>query len=193
MPGGRSKMEPIYPAPCRRLEIPVLLFSYAHPLRVYGPERFSQKAKESGVAGILVGDLPFEEAWELKQFSNPAGLDFISPIAPATSADRLRKIADRAQGFLYCISIVGLTGTARPVLTVLWPEVARVRKTSDLPLVAGFDLSEPEQVRDIAPIAEGVVVGSALVRMIFELARRKDEIDRISDFVHRLNKNRVRV
>ena len=131
-------MEPIYPAPCRRLEIPVILLSYAHPLRVYGPERFSQKAKESEVAGILVVDLPFEEAWELKQSSDPAGLDFISPIAPSTSADRLLKIADRAQGFLYCISIVGLTGTARPVLTVLRPEVARVRKTSDLPLVLGF-------------------------------------------------------
>jgi tryptophan synthase alpha chain len=172
----------------RRSEIPVVLFSYAHPLRVYGPERFSQKAKESGVDGILAVDLPFEEAWEVKQFTDPAGLDFISPIAPATGADRLRKIADRGQGFLYYISIVGLTGTARPELAVLRPGVARVRKICDLPLVVGFGLSEPEQVREVAPLADGVVVGSALVRMIHELGGRKDGMDRIFDFVYQLKK-----
>jgi tryptophan synthase alpha chain len=172
----------------RRSEIPVVLFSYAHPIRVYGPERFSQKAQESGVDGILVGDLPFEEAWELRQFSDPAGLDFISLIPPATSTSRLRKIADRAQGFLYCISIIGLTGTARPDLAVLRPELARVRKISDLPVVVGFGLSEPEQVREVAPLADGVVVGSALVRMIHELEGRKDGLERISDFVYRLKK-----
>lgn len=172
----------------RRSEIPVVLFSYSHPIRVYGPERFSQKAKESGVDGILVGDLPFKEAWELRRFTDPAELDFISPIAPATSADRLRKIADQAQGFLYCISIVGLTGTARPDMGILRPGLLRVRKVTDLPLVVGFGLSEPGQVRDVAPLADGVVVGSALVRMIFELGGRKDGISRISDFVYRLKK-----
>jgi tryptophan synthase alpha chain len=172
----------------RRSEIPVVLFSYFHPLRVYGPEQFSHKAKESGVDGILVADLPFEESWELRRFTDPEGLDFISPIAPATTVDRLRRITERARGFLYYISIVGLTGTVRPDLATLRSGVASVRKISDLPLVVGFGLSEPEQVREVAPLADGVVVGSALVRMIFDCEGHKDRMSRVFDFVYRLKK-----
>lgn len=172
----------------QRSEIPVVLFSYSHPIRVYGPERFSRKAKESGVDGILVGDLPLEETRELRRYTDPAGLDFISLIPPATGPDLLRKITDRAQGFLYCVSIAGLTGTARPDVALLRPEVAKVRKICDLPLVVGFGLSEPEQVRAVAPLADGVVVGSALVQMIHALEGRRDGINRVSDFVSRLKK-----
>jgi tryptophan synthase alpha chain len=172
----------------RRSEIPVVLFSYYNPIWVYGPERFSRAAKTAGVDGVLVVDLPMEEAGELRQHTDPLGLDFIHLLAPTTGDERGRKIAARARGFLYYISIVGLTGTAGPELVLLQSGMAEIRKVTDLPLVVGFGLSEPEQVREVAPLADGVVVGSALVRMIHELEGRKDGISRISDFVNRLKK-----
>ncbi len=169
-------------------EIPVVLFSYYNPIWVYGPERFAWAAKTAGVDGVLAVDLPLEEAGELRQHTDPLGLDFIHLLAPTTGAERARRIAASARGFLYYISIVGLTGSAGPELAFLQSGVTGIRKITDLPLVVGFGLSEPEQVREVTPLADGVVVGSALVRLIHELEGRKDGISRISDFVNRLKK-----
>jgi tryptophan synthase alpha chain len=169
-------------------EIPVVLFSYFNPIFVYGSARFARDAKTAGVDGVLVVDLPPEEDGELRRSSDPLGLDFISLLAPTTGKERLGAITARARGFLYYISIVGVTGTSGPEYAALRRGVTRVRKLTDLPVVVGFGLAEPEQVREVAPIADGVVVGSALVRMIHELGGRKDGLKRISDFVHRLKK-----
>jgi tryptophan synthase alpha chain len=95
-------------------EIPICLFGYYNPILSFGTERFAATARKAGVDGILVVDLPFEEAVELRQYTDPAGIDFISLIAPTTSTERMRQIARRATGFLYYISITGVTGTARP-------------------------------------------------------------------------------
>ena len=148
----------------------------------------ARSAKTSGVDGVLVVDLPLEEAGELRQYTDPQDLDFINLLAPTTGAERGREIAARARGFLYYISIVGLTGTAGPEVTLLQSGVAGIRQVTDLPIVIGFGLSEPEQVREVAPLADGVVVGSALVRMLHDLGGRKDGTKRISDFVYRLKK-----
>ncbi len=172
----------------RRSEIPVVLFSYYNPIWVYGPERFAGAAKTAGVDGVLVVDLPLEEVGELRQYTDPAGLDFIHLLAPTTGAERGREIAARARGFLYYISITGLTGSAGPELTSLRSQMAKIRKITDLPLVVGFGFSNPEQVKAVASLADGVVVGSALVRMIFELGGRKGGISRIFDFAHRLKR-----
>jgi tryptophan synthase alpha chain len=172
----------------RRSEIPVVLFSYYNPIWVYGPERFARAAKTAGVDGVLVVDLPLEEAGELRKFSDPLGLDFISLLALTTGRERMGAIAARAQGFLYYISLIGITGTSGPQSAALRRGVALVRKVTDLPLMVGFGLSEPEQVREVAPLADGVVVGSALVRMIHKLGGQRDRIDRVSDFVYRLKK-----
>lgn len=169
-------------------EIPVVLFSYYNPILVYGPERFTRDAKTAGADGVLIVDLPLEEAGELREFSDSLELDFISLLAPTTGKKRMGDIAARAQGFLYYISMVGLTGTSAPDYAALRQGVARVRKVTDLPVVVGFGLSAPEQVREVAPLVDGVVVGSALVRMIPELGGEKDEMDRISNFVYRLKK-----
>jgi tryptophan synthase alpha chain len=173
----------------RRSEIPVVLFSYYNPIWVYGPERFARSAKTAGVDGVLVVDLPREESGELRHYTDPRGLDFIYLLAPITGAERGREIAAHARGFLYYISIVGLTGTAGPELALLQSGVARIRQVTDLPVVIGFGLSEPGQVRKVAPLADGVVVGSALVRMIHDHGDRRDGIKRISDFVYRLKKS----
>ena len=172
----------------RRSEIPVVLFSYYNPIWVYGPERLARSAKTAGVDGVLVVDLPLEEAGELRYYTDPQDLDFIYLLAPTTGVERGREIAARARGFLYHISIVGLTGTAGPEMALLQSGVAGIRQVTDLPVVIGFGLSEPEQVRKVAPLADGVVVGSALVRRLHDLGGRKDGIRRISDFVYRLKK-----
>jgi tryptophan synthase alpha chain len=172
----------------QRTDIPVVLFSYYNPIWVYGPERFSLAAQAAGVDGILVVDLPLEEGGELRKFSDPAGLDFISLVAPTTGTRRLAAIAARAQGFLYYISIIGITGTAAPELTALERRLTRIRRVTHLPLVVGFGLSDPEQVRSAARSVDGVVVGSALVRMIHERGRRDARMGQVSAYVRRLKR-----
>jgi tryptophan synthase alpha chain len=150
--------------------IPIVLFGYYNPILSYGPERFAADAAASGVDGILVVDLPPEEADELRQYSDQAGLDFITLIAPTTDPKRARKILRRATGFVYCISVTGVTGTAVPRPDDVRRDVKRLKGMTALPVAVGFGISTPVQAATIAPLADGVVVGSALVRLIGEKA-----------------------
>jgi len=149
-------------------EIPIVLFGYYNPILSYGPERFAAEAAASGVDGILVVDLPPEEADELRQYSDPAGLDFITLIAPTTDPLRTRKILRKATGFVYYISVTGVTGTAVPKPDDVRRDVKRLKEMTALPVAVGFGISTPAQAATIAPLADGVVVGSALVRLIGE-------------------------
>lgn len=149
-------------------DIPIVLFGYYNPIFSYGNERFAARAKRAGVDGILVVDLPPEESRELRQYTDASGLDFISLIAPTTNDRRIEHIADGATGFLYYISVTGVTGTAQPAIQNIKVDVGRIRKISSLPLVIGFGISTPSQAAEIASCADGVVLGSALVRIIGE-------------------------
>ncbi len=149
-------------------EIPIVLFTYYNPILSYGPERFARDAAACGVDGILVVDLPPEEADELRQYSDPAGLAFITLIAPTTDPARAGKILQGATGFVYAISITGVTGTAVPRPDDVRQDVARLRQMTALPIAVGFGISTPAQAAAIAPLADGIVVGSALVRLIGE-------------------------
>jgi tryptophan synthase alpha chain len=169
-------------------EIPIVLFGYYNPILSYGPERFAKKAREAGVDGILVVDLPPEEAPELRQYTDPAGIDFISLIAPTTSTDRMKKIAAHATGFLYYISITGVTGTAKPQVAEVKKDVERIRKVTALPLAIGFGISTPEQAKAIAPYADGIVVGSAIVKMIAENSQRSDLVAVVSQYAREMKK-----
>ena len=126
-------------------EIPIVLFGYYNPIFSYGNERFAISAKKAGVDGILVVDLPPEESRELRQYTDRAGIDFISLIAPTTNDYRLKNISKNATGFLYYISITGVTGTAKPVIENIITDAERIRKTTALPLVIGFGISTPDQ------------------------------------------------
>jgi len=163
-------------------DIPIALFGYYNPIFSYGNERFAAKAKQAGVDGILVVDLPPEESQELRQYTDTAGLDFISLIAPTTSDRRIGQIVNSATGFIYYISITGVTGTATPIMQDIRVDIARIRNTSALPLVIGFGISTPGQAAEIASYADGVVVGSALVRIIGEKGDNDDLIQIASSF-----------
>jgi len=128
-------------------------------------------------------DLPFDEARELRRFTDPKGIAFISLIAPTTEPDRIRKIAASGTGFLYFISITGITGTAKPVMENIKKGVAQIRKTSSLPTVIGFGISTPAQAAEIATLGEGIVVGSALMKLIDEATPEDEWLARISSFV----------
>lgn len=149
-------------------QIPVVLFGYFNPIFAYGAEKFSKEAKNAGVDGILVVDLPPEEAGELRVFTDAAGMDFISLVAPTTGQNRLKTIVRSASGFLYCISITGVTGTAAPKTEPIAREISKIRKLTKLPIVVGFGISSAGQARAIAGIADGVVIGSSVVKLIGE-------------------------
>jgi len=163
-------------------EIPIVLFGYYNPIFIYGCEAFAQRASEAGVDGVLVVDLPFEESRELRSHTDACGVDFISLIAPTTNDARVRKIASTAGGFLYYISITGVTGTAKPQPGDVREEVSRIKKMTALPVVVGFGITTPGEAAEIAPFADGVVVGSALVKLIEENSGKPDLIDLVSAF-----------
>ena len=170
-------------------EIPIVLFGYYNPIFIYGNERFAKRAKEVGVDGILVVDLPPEESAELRRYTDRSGIDFISLIAPTTSTERIEKISRDATGFLYYISITGVTGTVKPRVLDIKRDVERIRKITTLPLVVGFGISTPQQAGEIAPYVDGVVIGSAFVRIIEENHDRVDMIHIVSDYARTMKKS----
>ncbi len=149
-------------------EMPIVLFGYYNPIFAFGNRRFALEAAGAGADGVLVVDLPLEEAAELREFTDEAGLAFISLVAPTTGEKRMGRIAEESSGFIYYVSLTGVTGTGQPVLEELRENVARIKSRTPLPVVAGFGISTPAQAREISPAADGVVVGSAFIRLIGE-------------------------
>ncbi len=169
-------------------QIPIVLFGYYNPIFVYGVEKFARNAARAGVDGVLVVDLPPEEAPELKEFTDAADIDFIFLIAPTTGANRARQIADEAAGFIYYISITGITGTAAPKIADIEAAVKRLRRITKLPVAVGFGITKPEQAGEIGKTADGVVVGSALVRLIDENRNNPNLIKIVMDYTGAIKK-----
>jgi len=173
-------------------EIPIVLFGYYNPVFVYGNERFAKRAKDAGVDGILVVDLPPEESGELREYTDNAGIDFISLIAPTSDDNRIKKISEDASGFIYYVSITGVTGTEKPEVADIKRDVERIRTMTSLPVGVGFGISTPGQAEEITKHADGVVVGSAIIRLIEENRERKDMVERVSSFARELKGRRLR-
>jgi len=151
-----------------RSDLPLLLFSYFNPLLQHGLERLVGEAKGAGVDGVLVTDLPPEEAGEWVMAARAVDLDTIFLASPTSPPDRLRRVAEASRGFVYAISRTGVTGERQALSEDARPLVERLRVLTDVPVALGFGLSTPEQVREAAAVADGVVVGSALVRFLEE-------------------------
>jgi tryptophan synthase alpha chain len=152
------------------LRVPIVLFSYANPILRIGAERFADLAQAAGVDGVLVLDLPIEEAGDFRTLMASRGIDTILLLSPTTSDERLRKAARLGSGFLYAISRLGVTGARDAVAEGAEEMVKRIRSASTLPVALGFGISKPEHVREVGKWADAAVVGSALVNVIAESA-----------------------
>ena len=155
-----------------RLGVPILLFTYFNPIHARGIQTFAEQAAASGVDGVLCLDLPPEEASrELIPALHTQGLDSVCLVAPTSTRERVQLAAEASSGFLYYVSRTGVTGERATLPRELAAEVKRLRRRVDLPLAVGFGISTPEQVAAVGKIADGVVVGSALVQLIEDLGR----------------------
>jgi tryptophan synthase alpha chain len=149
-------------------ETPIVLFGYANPFLAYGYDALCRDAVAAGVDGFLVVDLPYEEAPELKQFADAAGLHFIPLVAPTTPPERMAEILGNAGGFVYYIMVTGVTGARTAMAEDVAERVALVRGATTLPIAVGFGVSNGEQAAQVAEGADAVVVGSALVKAASE-------------------------
>ena len=147
----------------RERAVPVLLMGYTNPFCRYGLSRLARDLTAAGVAGVIVPDLPIEEGGELEAAFLGSPLVQISLVAPTTPDERLARIVPAARGFVYCVSLTGVTGARTALADDVGAFVARVRRYASLPVVVGFGISRPEHVRALRGIADGVVVGSAIV------------------------------
>lgn len=147
------------------LEIPIILFTYYNPVLQYGIEKLIGQLEEYGIAGLLIPDLPFEEADEVKDMTEQYGRSFISLVAP-TSQQRVQMIASSARGFLYCVSSLGVTGARHALDDHVVEFLEEVNKHSSVPVAVGFGISKPEQVKLLAPHCQGYIVGSALINVL---------------------------
>ena len=148
-------------------EVPIAFMTYANPIFTYGTERFMKQCQLVGVDALIVPDIPFEEKEELKPFCESFGIKLISMIAP-TSKDRIIQIAREAEGFIYCVSSLGVTGERRELSNSAEEMINIVKEVRDIPCAVGFGISTPEQAAHMAEIADGVIVGSAIVRIVAE-------------------------
>ena len=162
------------------VSIPMVFMTYANVIFSYGADRFLKTAAEIGMNGIIVPDVPFEEKQEFEPLCQKYGLDQISMIAP-TSHDRIRAIAEQANGFLYCVSSLGVTGTRTAITTDIGAMVKLVKDVKDIPCAVGFGISTPEQAESRCRQADGAIVGSAIVKLIAQYGR--DSVQPVADYV----------
>lgn len=166
-----------------KTEVPMVFLLYANSVYKYGYERFCAKCRESGLDGLIIPDLPFEEKGELAPIAAAYDVDIISLIAP-TSEDRIKMIAADAAGFIYVVSSMGVTGVRQNITTDLDSMLRAIREASDKPAAIGFGISTPEQAKKVAGIADGAIVGSAIVKIIEKYGKNAGTA--VYDYVKRM-------
>jgi tryptophan synthase alpha chain len=158
----------------------VVLLSYLNIILAFGAQRFFDRCRESGVLGVVVPDVPVEEATDLQAVATARGVDVILLAAPTSTDARLARIAAAARGFIYCVSTTGVTGARASLRTDLPEFVARIRRHTDLPLAVGFGVSTAEQADEVGRYADGVIIGSALVDVVAQSERMDEALAEIS-------------
>lgn len=163
--------------------IPLVFMTYANVVFSYGTERFISRMEEIGMDGLILPDVPYEEREEFSVVCDQHGIDFISLIAP-TSEDRIRMIAKVSRGFVYCVSSLGVTGTRSQITTDISHMVSLVKEVNDIPCEVGFGISDQETARKMATQSDGVIVGSAIVKIIAQHGR--NAVPEVEKFVRSL-------
>jgi tryptophan synthase alpha chain len=158
----------------KNTDTPICLMSYYNPIFCFGEERFVKKALSCGVDGVIIPDLPAEEGGLLKSYAKKCGLDIILFLAPTSSLQRIKFVSKKANGFIYYVSLTGVTGTRKELPKDFIRQVRSIKRHALKPVCVGFGVSTPEQVRQINRVADGVIVGSAIVGKIKENLRHPD-------------------
>jgi len=153
--------------------IPIILMGYLNPIHAYGYERFSRDAAKAGVDGVLLVDMPPEESEEFLRFASAHGLKVIFLLTPTADKSRIATVAELGKGFIYYVTVTGVTGARQEVSASLATELGKIRKKVKLPIVAGFGISTPQQAASVAGLADGVVVGSAIVKLFQQYSGKK--------------------
>jgi tryptophan synthase alpha chain len=169
-----------------RTQIPLVLMAYYNNIHAFGPERFCHEAVQAGVDGLIVPDMPPDEAGPLKGPAAAAGLQLIFLLAPTSTAERRTFVARQSQGFVYYVSLTGITGAKLLNVADVGTNVEKIRKVTRVPVAVGFGVATPEDAADIAAIADGVIVGSAIVKQIAAYQQKPEMVKQVADFVRSL-------
>jgi len=166
-----------------KIPAPIAFLTYANSIFAYGKDRFMQNCASAGIDGVIVPDIPYEEKTELADVCEKHGIAQISIIAP-TSNDRIEKIALASEGFLYCVSTLGVTGIRDEIRTNMTEIISKVRAVSDIPCAVGFGISTPEQARDMAQVSDGAIIGTAIVKIIGDYGQ--DSVEPMRQYIARV-------
>jgi tryptophan synthase alpha chain len=172
----------------RDTDIPICLMTYYNPVFCFGESNFINESVSAGVDGVIIPDLPPEEAKSFISYANKSGLFNICFVSPTTSDERIKVIAKKAKGFIYYVSLTGVTGMRSKLSTDLRTNLAKIKKTISLPVCVGFGISNVSQVKYASRFSDGVIIGSAIVEKIKKNIRRRSSlVQRVTNFVKSLN------
>ena len=171
-----------------KIHVPMVFLTYVNPIYTYGKEKFMKRCVQCGISGLIVPDMPYEEKGELKPVCEAYGIQIISLIAP-TSQERISMIAKEAEGYIYCVSSLGVTGVRSEIKTDIKAMVDLVRQATDTPCAVGFGISTPKQAEEMAAVSDGAIVGSAIVKIIEKYGA--DSIPYVAEYVRKM-KNAVK-
>ncbi len=172
-----------------KTQIPLCLMTYYNIIFAHGEERFVREAVSCGVDGVIIPDLPVTEAGSLRKYASKANLATVFFIAPTTSNDRIKPIAQASSGFIYYVSLTGVTGAREALPATVGADIKRIKKFTNKPVCVGFGISNAAQVKSMSKVADGVIVGSAIVKQINRYAKDKNLAPKISRFVKSLCKS----
>jgi tryptophan synthase alpha chain len=163
--------------------VPVVLLTYYNPVLAFGLKAFARTAADAGADGVIVADLPLEEAGPFSAEAEAAGLDLVHLVAPTSTPGRVRRIARRSRGFIYVVSLTGVTGERQELPRELEAQIRTLRRLTTKPVCVGFGIGHPDQVAAVGRLADGVIVGSAIVRLIEERAGSPMLVKDVGDFI----------
>jgi len=165
------------------VSVPLVFLTYYNPILAFGLKAFCRTAVEAGIDGVIVADLPPEEAGPLQAEAEPAGLDLVHLVAPTSTPERMRRIARASQGFIYMVSLTGVTGERAVLAPELTQQLRALRAITTKPMCVGFGISTPAQAREVGRVADGVIVGSAIVRLVEQHGGTSELLARVGDFI----------